>query len=135
MPNEQMGSRTVPEPPGVATGLVVIAVVTFLSFVAVIMTILFLYLKAAAPNAFSQAAERPFPEPALQKAPRDDLIHFELAQRMALSGYGWIDRSKDVARIPIDEAMRIIASRGDHAYDPLDPPTDISAGNQDGARR
>ena len=38
---------------------------------------------------------------------------------MTLSGYGWVDRSKGIARIPIDEAMRIIAARGDHAYDPL----------------
>jgi hypothetical protein len=135
MPNEEMGSRTLPEPPGVATGVVMIAVVAFLGFVAVMMAVLFFYLKAGAPEALERATEHPFPEPALQKTPVDDLKQFELEQRMALSGYGWVDRSKDIARIPIDEAMRIIASRGDHAYDPIEPPTAASnAGNQVGAR-
>ena len=41
---------------------------------------------------------------------------------MALSGYDWVDRSKGLARIPIDDAMRIIAARGDHAYDRSEPP-------------
>jgi hypothetical protein len=135
MPNEEMGGRALPEPPGVATGIVMIAVAAFLGFVAVMMAVLFFYLKAGAPIALRPAIEHPFPEPALQKTPQDDLKQFELEQRMALSGYGWIDRSKDIARIPIDEAMRIIASRGDHAYDPLDPPAGASnAGSQVGAR-
>jgi hypothetical protein len=130
-----MGNRTLPQPPGVATGVVVIALAAFLGFVAVAMVVLFFYLKAGAPNALRQATERTFPEPALQKTPEDDLKKFELEQRMALSGYGWVDRSKDIARIPIDEAMRIIASRGDHAYDPLEPPTGAStAGNQGESR-
>lgn len=135
MPNEDMGSRSLPEPPGVATGVVLMAVAAFLGLVAVMMAVLFFYLKAGAPNTLRPATEHAFPQPALQKRPQDDLKQFELEQRMALSGYGWVDRSKDIARIPIDEAMRIIASRGDHAYDPLEPPTGASnAGNQVGAR-
>jgi hypothetical protein len=127
-----MGSRALPQPPGVATSVVIVAVAAFVGFVAVTMAVLFFYLKAGAPNALRQATEHPFPEPALQKRPQDDLKAFELEQRMALSGYGWVDRSKDIARIPIDEAMRIIASRGDHGYD---PPSDASpAGTQAGAQ-
>lgn len=132
MPNEEMGSRTLPQPPGVATSVVMMAVAAFLGFVAITMAVLFFYLKAGAPNALRQATEHPFPEPALQKRPQDDLKAFELEQRMTLSGYGWVDRSKEIARIPIDEAMRIIASRGDHAYDPLRDAT--KADNQAGAR-
>ena len=86
------------------------------------MTGLFFYLRTGAPGAFRQATEHPFPEPALQKKPQDDLKRFELEQRMSLSGYGWVDRSKGIARIPIEEAMRIITARGDHAYDPPEPP-------------
>lgn len=135
MPNEEMGSRTLPEPPSIATGVVMSIVAAFLVVVAIAMALIFFYLKTGAPNALKQATEHAFPEPALQKSPHDDLKKFELQQRMALSGYGWVDRSKNIARIPIDEAMRIIASRGDHAYDPLDPPADVSgAGHQVGAR-
>jgi hypothetical protein len=135
MPNDEMGSRAIPQPPNVATGIVLMVVAGFLAFVAVTMTGLFFYLRTGAPGAFRQATERRFPEPALQKTPQADLKRFELEQRMSLSGYGWIDRSKGIARIPIEEAMRIITARGDHAYEPPEPPTTApNATNQAGVR-
>ena len=97
MPNDEMGARTVPQPPDVATGVVIIAVAGFLAFVGLTMTGLFFYLRTGAPGALRQASERHFPEPTLQKRPQDDLKRFELEQRMALSGYGWIDRAKGIA--------------------------------------
>ena len=134
MPNEEMGSRAIPQPPEVATRVVLTAVAGFLAFVALTMTGLFLYLKAGAPGALRQATEYPFPEPSLQKRPQDDLKRFELEQRMSLSGYAWVDRSKGIARIPIDDAMRIVSNRGDHAYDPLEsPPTAPNAAKPIGA--
>ena len=90
------------------------------------MTGLFFYLRSTAPGVFKSAVEHPFPEPTLEKSPQDDLRRFERDQRAALSGYGWVDRSKGLVRIPIEEAMRIVAARGDHAYDPLDPPANSS---------
>jgi hypothetical protein len=133
MPNDEMGARTVPQPPDVATGVVIMAVVGFLAFVGLTMTGLFFYLRIGAPGALRQASERHFPEPALQKKPQDDLKRFELEQRMALSGYGWVDRVKGIARIPIEEAMRIVAVRGDHAYDPPEPSSTAPSGaNQAG---
>jgi hypothetical protein len=132
MPNEEMGARTIPQPPDVATRVVIIAVAGFLVFVGLTMTGLFFYLRTAAPGAFRQASERRFPAPALQKKPQDDLKRFELEQRMALWGYGWIDRSKGIARIPIEEAMRSVVARGDHAYDPPGPSPTVpnAAGGQ-----
>lgn len=134
MPNDEMGSRAMAQSPDVATGIVILAVAGFLAFVALTMTGLFFYLRTGAPGAFRQATERPFPEPALQKTPQDDLKRFELDQRMSLSGYGWIDRSKGIVRIPIEEAMRLITARGDHAYDPLEPPPTASNAGQAGVR-
>jgi hypothetical protein len=122
MPNENMGSRRLPQPPDVATGIVVTAVAGFLGFVAISMMGLFFYLRSTAPDVFKTAVEHHFPQPTLQKSPQDDLRRFESEQRATLSGYGWVDRSKGLVRIPIGEAMRIIAARGDHAFDPLDPP-------------
>src|ERR1700761_5170230 len=129
MPNDEMGARSIPQSPDVASGVVVIAIAGFLAFVALIMTGLFFYLRAGAPGAFRPTAERAFPAPALQIKPQDDLKRFELKQRMALSGYAWVDRSQSIARIPIAEAMRIVAARGEHAYDPLEPPLVQPAGN------
>jgi hypothetical protein len=135
MPNDEMGARTVPQPPDVATGVVIIAVAGFLAFVGLTMTGLFFYLRAGAPGALRQASEHRFPAPELQKKPQDDLKRFELEQRMALSGYGWVDRAKGIARIPIEEAMRITIARGDHAYDPPEPSTIVpNATNQAGVR-
>ncbi len=140
MPNENMASRRLPQRPDVATGIVISAVAGFLAFVALSMTGLFFYLRSTAPEAFKTAVENHFPEPTLQKSPQDDLRRFEREQRAALSGDGWVDRSGELVRIPIEEAMRIIAARGDHAYDALDPPVDMSdpatskAGNPGGAR-
>jgi hypothetical protein len=135
MPNDEMGARSIPQPPDVATSVVVIAVAGFLAFVALSMTGLFFYLRAGAPGAFMPAAEHTFPAPVLQTKPQDDLKQFELDQRKALSGYAWVDRSKGIARIPIAEAMRIVAARGDHAYDALEPPPAEPAVNgQTGAR-
>lgn len=128
MPDENMGKRTMPQSADVATGIIVAAVAGFVGFVALAMALLFFYLKAEAPHALQQLIAHRFPEPVLQKSPRNDLERFNREQRMALTGYAWTDRSKGVARIPIDQAMRIIASRGDHAYDPLELPADKPAG-------
>jgi hypothetical protein len=127
MPTEEMRSRAEPQSPDVSAAAVLIAVGGFLGFVAVTMTGLFFYLRIEAPHALRQAAERPFPSPALQTNPQGDLKQFELAQRMALSGYGWVDRSTGIVRIPIEEAMRIVAARGDRAYDPVAPAAEPPA--------
>ncbi|HKO69331.1 MAG TPA: hypothetical protein VJV58_00210 [Bradyrhizobium sp.] len=123
MPNEEMGSRAIPQPPDVATGTVILSVAGFLSLVAVAMIALFFYLKVGAPTALRQPTQHDFPKPALQTSPKEDLARVEFEQRTGLSGYAWIDRSKGLARIPIDEAMRIVAAKGDHAYDALEPST------------
>jgi hypothetical protein len=117
-----MRSRIPPQPPDVAANVILLAVAGFLGFVALTMAGAFFFLKAGAPDALRPPVEHRFPEPVLQKTPQADLKHFELEQRMALSAYGWVDRSKGLVRIPVGEAMRIIAARGEHAYDPLDPP-------------
>jgi hypothetical protein len=135
-----MDSRRLPQPPNVATGIVTITVVGFLGFVALSMTGLFFYLRSSVPDAFGKVIEHHFPEPTLQKNPQDDLRRFKREQREALSGYGWVDQSKGLVRIPIDEAMRIIAARGRQAYDPLDQSASTSsprapaAGSPDGVR-
>lgn len=123
MPNDEMGERRMPQPPGVANGIVISAVAGLLGFVALSMIGLFFYLRSAAPDAFKAAVENQFPEPALQKHPQDDLKNFERQQRAALSGYGWVDQPKGLARIPIEQAMQIVAARGAHAYDAPDQPT------------
>lgn len=65
----------------------------------------------ASPLAVSQGRTVP-PEPRLQIAPRADLRRLREREEALLSGYGWVDRDAGVARIPIERAIELLATRG-----------------------
>jgi hypothetical protein len=50
--------------------------------------------------------------PVLQADPHADLQAYRVEKQRLLHGFGWVDRGAGIARIPIDEAMKIIAERG-----------------------
>lgn len=50
--------------------------------------------------------------PRLAVHPRADLARFKRAEAVEMGGYGWIDRDRDVVRIPVARAMDILAQRG-----------------------
>ncbi len=52
------------------------------------------------------------PEPRLQIHPQQDLRDFRAREDAVLHGYGWVDKNTGVARIPIEEAMKIVVQRG-----------------------
>lgn len=59
------------------------------------------------------------PEPRLQpliglndRTPAQDLILMKEQNAQVLDGYGWVDRERGVVRVPIDEAMKMLADRG-----------------------
>lgn len=133
MPNDDMGKRALPQPPEVSDRPILIIVGGFLIFVGIAIAGLLLFVTREAPGALGPRVERQFPQPALQTLPQNDLAHFEASQRSALSGYAWVDRDRGVARIPIDEAMRMITARGEHAYDPLQPSSPSPAGARGGS--
>jgi hypothetical protein len=54
-----------------------------------------------------------FPAPAVMTRERSQRLAIEARQRRALAGGG--------GRMPIDQAMRQIAQRGDRAFDPVGP--------------
>jgi hypothetical protein len=47
--------------------------------------------------------------PPLEPDPTATLARFRAEKRALLDGYAWVDRAHGVARIPVDEAMRIVA--------------------------
>lgn len=49
------------------------------------------------------------PEPRLQVLPFADIEQQRAEEDDLLGGYGWVDEKAGVVRIPIDEAMRILA--------------------------
>jgi hypothetical protein len=56
-------------------------------------------------------APKPVPEPRLQVSPQDDLQELLRRENEILTTYGWIDREKGTARIPIDRAMQLFLEK------------------------
>lgn len=52
------------------------------------------------------------PEPRLQVNPREDLRSLRAGEDATLDTYGWVDQQNGVVRIPIEEAMKLLAERG-----------------------
>ena len=52
------------------------------------------------------------PGPRLQLDPARDLAKFRAREETRLDGYGWVDRDKGIARIPIAQAMKDVIARG-----------------------
>ena len=94
-----------------ALALAVVAVVIHIA----LYGLLFYYeqreSRRAAPS-FGPGKEEPPPEPRLRVAPRADLIEMRAAEDRLLQGYGWVDREKNIARVPIDQAMENVLKRG-----------------------
>ena len=58
------------------------------------------------------------PEPRLQStpghtiSPEQELKKMQREDNQALSTYGWVDRQQGIARIPIDEAVKLLVQQG-----------------------
>lgn len=96
---------------------IVLAVVTILSGLAVLGFFHLLSSRAAGldapppPLGRMEPGRKP-PEPRLQEKPTLDVDQLRAEEREVLDHYGWVDESAGIVRIPIDEAMRIVAERG-----------------------
>jgi hypothetical protein len=62
-------------------------------------------------------------EPRLQTTPMGDLAAIRAQNKELLKGYAWVDESRGVVRIPIEEAMRRIATGGLPAAAPAAVPS------------
>jgi hypothetical protein len=60
----------------------------------------------------SEAPLRRFPAPQLQLIPHEELVALQIREQRELSTYGWLDRTAGVIRIPIEQAMELVAQRG-----------------------
>ncbi len=53
-----------------------------------------------------------FSEPRLETNERNEINDFRLGEEQTLNSYGWVDQNAGVVRIPITQAMQLIAERG-----------------------
>ena len=75
----------------------------------------FFLLRARGPAANTPAGAFRAPAPLLQTAPQVERAAY-FAEKARLTGsYGWVDRQAGIARIPVDEAMRLLAARAGQA--------------------
>lgn len=78
----------------------------------------FLYHREDMKNAGNPAAammnerQKLPPEPRLQAEPRVELKDLKADEDAILKGYGWIDPNKGIVRIPIAQAIDIVAQKG-----------------------
>jgi hypothetical protein len=56
--------------------------------------------------------QQEFPQPRLEDSETTEINDFRYQQDETLASYGWVDQSSGVVRIPIDQAMKLIAQRG-----------------------
>lgn len=63
---------------------------------------------AGAPAGSAQLQD--VPAPRLQSAPQPDLARFRAEQGRAMDAVGWVDREHGIARIPVSDAMDLVAA-------------------------
>jgi hypothetical protein len=66
-----------------------------------------------AAEVIESAVSEPAPSfPRLLESEPRALALFRAQEDALLTSYGWVEKDKGIARIPIDEAMRLVAERG-----------------------
>jgi hypothetical protein len=73
------------------------------------------------PVVLSQEKPQLPPEPRLQAVPRLDLKALHQGEEDVLKSYAWVDPDHGIVRIPIEEAIKIVAAKGL----PSKPATDL----------
>jgi len=52
------------------------------------------------------------PSPRFQENPQQELLDLRTKQEGLLNGYGWVNKESGIARIPIEDAMKMVVERG-----------------------
>ena len=71
------------------------------------------------------------PEPAFPRLVTSEpavLAQFRAQENTLLTGWGWVEKDRGIARMPIDEAMKIVAARGSLPSFPAPVPTPDAKG-------
>jgi hypothetical protein len=76
-----------------------------------------------------------FPQPRVQADEPAELRRLLGKQRQELTAYGWTDQQHTLLQIPIERAMKLIAAKGAHAYDPIAADAGALSSPEAGAER
>ncbi len=72
------------------------------------------------------------PQPQLQKTPMLDLQAMRAAEDQILTTYAWVDESKGIVRVPIDQAIDALAKKGLPSRAPVEMKSDVSMPTESG---
>ena len=117
-----------PDTRGVIRAGIVLALVTLVASALVLFLFRWLAEREARgdapppPMAGSLDPARVPPAPRLQTLPAQDLAAVRAEEDRTLTTYGWVDEKAGTVHIPIDEAMRLLAQRGEAPL-PAMPPS------------
>jgi hypothetical protein len=68
--------------------------------------------KVPVPSQYQAGQDELPPAPRIEVRGPRDLKEFRAAEEKQLNSYGWTDRDKNLVRMPVDQAIDIIARRG-----------------------
>ncbi|GBD24914.1 hypothetical protein HRbin30_00228 [bacterium HR30] len=108
-------TRDLPSRPIVITvvlGTVVTVAIFALLYVFTVLLEQHVQRSAPPPNPLAGVVPKEPPAPRLQPAPIKDLLELRAWEDDQLHQYGWVDKANGIARIPIDRAIEILASKG-----------------------
>src|SRR6476620_383566 len=102
---------------GFAIGLAIVIVVVEFAMVVMFRMEVSAVDASNPPKVFppaTQSDDRRPPEPRLQEygQSREDLRALRAAEDEVLNGYRWVDRNKNIVRIPVADAMKLTLQRG-----------------------
>ena len=89
-----------------------LAAVCLISLTLLVGLAKFFQSEQANPDARKVDPVKLFPQPQLQRTPVLDLNAVRAEEDKLLNGYAWVDPQKGVVRIPIDQAIAVLAKRG-----------------------
>lgn len=93
-------------------GLTVVSISTYLALGGMLRS--FNRRDAAVPKVTRSTIDEEglYPGPRLQQNDALDMAVFRESEVERLAGYGWVDREKGIARIPLERAIDIVAAQG-----------------------
>ncbi|AWN48575.1 hypothetical protein DK419_21295 [Methylobacterium terrae] len=122
-----------PEAPDIRVKPVLLTGLFIVAFVAVTLAALRFYRDVVITSPNTEPA-RTVAGPALQRDPQADLARLLADQRRRLDTYAWVDWDRGIARMPVADAMRRLATRGAQGYAaPLQPERVPPLGSRGGA--
>ena len=118
MPDEGHHIQYVPEPPAVGTAFVRWSALSALLLLVVSIGVLYAIYHGVVPGTRPHAPQA-FPRPRVDTTEREELHRLTDSQNRKLESWQWADSQHATVQVPIERAMKLLASKGADAYQPL----------------